>query len=59
LSLACGNNTLAYLRRSFAGAVAGNFPKLHWRHFDVQINPIQQRTGNPAQIILDFARRTF
>jgi ubiquinone biosynthesis protein len=51
------DDALADLRGGFARPVAGNFPELHRRHFHVQINPIQQRPGNPAQIILNFARR--
>jgi hypothetical protein len=58
LALARGDDAPANFRRSLAGFLTGDFPELHRRHFDVQINPVQQRPGNPAQIILDFARRT-
>jgi hypothetical protein len=34
----------------------GDPPEFHLRHFHVQINPVQQRPRNPAQIILNFPR---
>ena len=40
-----------------ARAVARDLAKVHRRHFDVQIDPVEQGTGNAAQITLDFARR--
>lgn len=57
LALARSNNALANLRGSLAGFITRNFAELHLRHFDMQINPVEQRPGNPSQIILDFARR--
>ena len=59
LPLSRSDHAFADLRRSLASFVAGNFAEFHLRHFDVQINPVQQRAGNSAEIILDFARRTF
>lgn len=57
LALSRGDDPLADLRGSFAISFAGDFTKGDCGHLDVQINPVQQWTGNAAQIILDFARR--
>jgi len=57
LPLPRGDDALADLRLCLAGLCAGHFAKLHLRHFDVHVNPVKQRPGNPAKIILDFARR--
>ena len=56
LPLARGDDTGTDFRRGLASLVAGNFPELHLRHFHVQINPVKQRPGNPAQVILNLAR---
>src|SRR5216117_480941 len=52
------NDPFANLRGTLAGPFARNFPELHRRHFDVQINAVQQRSGDASEVILDFARRT-
>ena len=57
LAAARGHNAVANLRRRFPGTVARDFPEFDRRHFHVQINAVKQRPGNPAEIILDFARR--
>jgi hypothetical protein len=53
-----GHHPLADLGRGLAGALGGDLAGLHGRHFDVQIDAIEQRAGNPPEIILDFAWRT-
>ena len=51
--MALGDDARADLRRSFAGLVARNFAELHLRHFDMQINTVEQRTGNALAISLN------
>ena len=43
-------------RRALAILFAGNFAEFHLRHFNVQINTVEQRAGDASEIILDFAR---
>jgi len=51
------HHPVANLPGVLARAVARDLAKLHRGHFNVQIDPVEQRTGDAAQIILDFARR--
>src|ERR1700678_4437046 len=43
---------------SFAGPLAADFAKFDLGHLDVQINAVEQRAGDAAEIVLDFAGRT-
>ena len=44
------------MRAGFAGALGGHLAELHGRHFDVQVDAVQQRAGDAAEVALDFAR---
>jgi hypothetical protein len=57
LALPGGHDAFANLRGGFAGALAGDFAKLHLRHFNVEINAVEQWAGDTAKIVLDFAGR--
>src|SRR5688572_8976869 len=57
LALARGDDTLANFGGRLAGAVAGNFAEFHGGNFDMHIDAVEKRTGNFAEIILNFARR--
>ena len=57
LPLARRDDPLANLRGRLAGPLAGDLAELHRRHFDVQVNAVEQRTGDAAQVILNLARR--
>src|SRR6185369_12501843 len=58
LPLASGDHALTDLLGSFAGALAADLAKFHGGHFHVQIDAVEQWSGNAPKIILDFARRT-
>ena len=59
LAFAGGYDAFADFCRGFARAVARNFAEFHRRHFDVQINAVEQRAGNTSKIILNLARELF
>ena len=58
LTLPRGDNTFADRSRGFARARARDLLKLDGRDFDVQIDPVEQRTRNAPQVILDFPGRS-
>src|SRR5947209_5753803 len=53
LAFARGDDTLTDLRRFFSTVIAGNLAELNRRHFDVQIDTIQQRTGDATEVMSD------
>src|SRR6266542_2012971 len=52
-----GNDAFTDLRGSFAGPFGRELAKLDRRYFHMNVDPVQQRAGNPVQIILNLARR--
>ena len=56
LTLARGDDAFADLRGGFAGFAAGDLAEFDGRDFDVQIDAVEQRAGDAAEIILDLAR---
>src|SRR5204863_5169460 len=54
LPLARRHYAFAHLGRLFAGAFGRDFTELHRRHLDVQINAVQQRPRDAAQVVLDW-----
>jgi hypothetical protein len=56
LDVARGDDPFANRGGRFAVALAGDVLEFHGRHFDVQIDPVEQRAGDAVQIIRDLAR---
>ena len=56
LALARSDHPLANLRGRLAGLLAGDLVKLHRRHFDVQVNAVEQRAGDATEIVLNLTR---
>src|SRR3990170_7221687 len=57
LSFACDLDALTHLRGGLAHPIVGQLLELHARHFDVDINPIQKRTGDALLIAGHSGRR--
>jgi hypothetical protein len=57
LALPGGQNALPYSRRFFAFFVLGQFFVFHGWHLDMQINPVEQRTGDARKVTLNQERR--
>jgi two-component sensor histidine kinase len=57
LALPSGENALPDGRRFFAFLVLGQFFVFHGGNLDVQIDPVEQRTGDSRKITLDQGRR--
>ncbi len=56
LSVAGGDDLLAHLGARRAAAGVGQLAKGHRRHFDVDIDPIEQRSADAAEVSLDLHR---
>src|SRR5262245_12700780 len=52
LALPSGQDTLADSRRFFALFVLGQFLVFHGRTLDVQVDPVEQRTGDAGRVTL-------
>ena len=50
------HHPLANLGRRLTGPIPGDFPKLHLRHFHVDVDAVKQWTTDPAEVVLDLAR---
>jgi hypothetical protein len=57
LALPSGQDALTDGRRFFASVVFGQFFVFHGRILDVQVDPVEQRTGDARKITLDQGRR--
>jgi hypothetical protein len=57
LALPSGQDALTDGRRFFALFVLGQFFIFHGRNLDVQIDPVEQRTGDARKVTLDQGRR--
>jgi hypothetical protein len=56
LTLPRGNHSFANLSGCLAVLLAGDLTERHGTNLHVQINSIQERPGNAAEIVLDLAR---
>src|ERR1043165_4274275 len=52
LAFSCSNDVLANGSRAFLGAFAGNVAIFHGRHFNVQIDAIEQRPRDTLTVAL-------
>jgi hypothetical protein len=57
LALPSGQDALPDSRRFFALLLLGQFFVFHGRNLDVQIDPVEQRTGDAREVTLDQGRR--
>jgi hypothetical protein len=55
LGVARGDDALTDGGGGFAVALAGDVREFHGRDFDVQIDPVEQRTGDAVEVVLDLA----
>ncbi len=58
LPSSCGDDALADLAGGFTSPVAADLAELHQGHLDVEVDAVEKRTGDAAQVILDFSGRT-